>query len=529
MIDALERRVIIEDLSVGFEPDGPLSGFGLGRDFILPPEEPGDARQPAMLYVAALDAILERVGRTLADVGRAMSEIAVVNFSVQQHGHVLLGERAPILLESLAVADYPPGLRLQDALQGLFSVPFARIWRTTCTRVEAARLRRGAGGKKAAIRLTGSNVPSRFTAPCLMKTAAAFPSAYAFTSRIQLLNTLLSSIMTGSADTELDYGNACGTSLMDYRARMWSRLLIAAAAEGLPGGASALRSKLPALASALSVQGRVCQFVSSRYGLAGSCAVLCGSGDNCQTKVMADGALLSLGSSFVFMAGSDGGIADESGAVSAMYDGLDRPFVIACRTNGALRWDGVREMHGISRRDYAASDEALRRTPCGNAGRIFSWQAEAETLPPSPAAGPCRIGYDTPCFQTDYAGIVESSLAATWLHSGHLMKGVQTLFATGGAASSREVLRRVAAIWNRRVIPVGEAGAALGAAVAGGMVSRRLWRIDFPGDHSFASGLALLGAPVDPVPEDVEAYHGENGFLERFAELCPRAKRRMRP
>lgn len=518
MIDAFRRTIVIEDLSVGFEPDGPLSGFGLGEGFILPPAEPGDACQPAMLYVAALDAILDRVGEVLSDAGRAMSEIAVVNFSVQQHGHVLLGESAPVLLESLAVADYPRGLRLQDVLADLFSIPFARIWRTACTAKEAAWLRRKAGGKRAAIRLTGSNVPPRFSAPCLMKTAKAHPSAYAFTSRVQLLNTLLSGIMTGSADTGLDYGNACGTSLMDYRARRWSSLMLAAAADGLPGGAAALRRKLPPLASALSIQGRACQFVSARYGLDRSCAVVCGSGDNCQAKVMAEGPLLSLGSSFVFMAGSDGRIEDDRGAVSAMYDGLDRPFVFACRTNGALRWDGVRTMHGLPRDDYPASEEALRTTPCGNSGRIFIWQVETESLPPSPASGPTRIGYDTPDFRTDYAGIVESSLGAVWLHAGHLSGcGQIPLLVTGGASVSDGVLRRIAAIWNRTVVPVGSAGAALGAAVAGAAAMERSGQGGFEGGTSLASVLSRPGKPVEPDPSDVEAMHGPGGYLERLA------------
>lgn len=520
MIDAFERRVIVEDLAVGFEPDGPLSGFGLGRDFILPPEEPGDARQPAMLYVAALDAILERVGETLADAGRAMSEVAVVNFSAQQHGHVLLGERASILLESLAVADYPPGVRLRDVLQGLFSLPFARIWRTSCTAREAARLRRAVGGKRAAIRLTGSNVPARFTAPCLMKTASAFPSAYAFTPRIHLLNSLLSSIMTGSADTGLDYGNACGTALMDYCARRWSNPLIEAAAEGLPGGASALKRKLPALASALSAQGRVCRFVSSRYGLADSAMVLPGSGDNCQSKTMAGDILLSLGTSFVFMAGSDGRIADTSGMINAMYDGLDRPFVFGCRTNGALRWEGVRMMHGLARDDFTASEEALMKTPCGNEGRVFTWLAEAESLPVAKAAGPSRIGYDTPDFARDYTGVVESSLAAVWLHTKHLASGSGPLTVTGGAAASRQVLRRLAAIWNRTVIPVGCAGAALGAAAAGAVSMERAGAAGFEGCSTLASDLAKPGRPVPPDPGDVRAMHGEGGYLERLAGLA---------
>jgi len=42
----------------------------------------------------------------------------------------------------------------------------------------------------------------------------------------------------------LDFGNACGMSMMDYLGKDWSIKLVKAVAEGLPGGESTLRNKL---------------------------------------------------------------------------------------------------------------------------------------------------------------------------------------------------------------------------------------------------------------------------------------------
>jgi len=303
---------------------------------------------------------------------------------------------------------------------------------------------------------------------------------------------------------------------MDYRARAWSQELLAAVADGLPGGADGLRGRLPGLGSALDLAGPLARHFTDRWGLHPACLVGVGSGDNPQSKVLIQGSLLSLGSSFVIMVETDGVTFDSRGQANAMYDGLDRPFCFGCRTNGALRWDGVRAEHGIPKKDYARAEALLESAPAGNAGRLFLWQDEAESFPVSPRLKPLRLGYDRPDPAADYAGIVESSLAAVYLHSRHFTTPGERLYVTGGPSRSNEVLRRVAAVWRREAVPVEQGGAALGAAVSGACALLKSEGAQFdPGSYA-ASFLGQRQAVV-PRREDMAAYHGPGGLVERYA------------
>jgi xylulokinase len=512
----LDSREIVYQKSLDYLVETELSRFGINSNYILPPQEKGEAKQPVVMFFSSLDVIFRNLSRDFPGLGLDVKDIRVINTSGQQHGHVLLNRVAESFFANLH--DPSAGEELVSLLEPGLAVPFARIWRTANTVEEATLVRQAVGGKEAIIELTGSNAPLRFSAFGIRKTALAHPAAYEDTEIIHQISSLVPAVLIGSEKIPLDYGNACGTSLMNYRARNWSKELIEAVSGSLPGGAEALGAKLPALASGLTVVGKLAPYFTVRYGLSSDCAVAAGSGDNPQTKVLVEGSLLSLGTSFVIMVETDGKTFDRRGYANAMYDALDRPFCFGCRTNGALRWDGVRAKYGLAKKDYAPGEKALAETSPGNQGRIFLWQAEAESFPVSKAFEPVRIGYEGKDFAEDYAGIIESTLASVYLNSRHFMAPGDLLYVTGGPAGSPEILRRVAAIWNRTVVPVEAGGAALGAAVSGGCT----WLIE-PGEEldpgNYCASFLRQKKPVNPRREDVAAYHGEGGYLERFREI----------
>ncbi|MHC4663946.1 MAG: FGGY family carbohydrate kinase [Planctomycetota bacterium] len=443
------------------------------------------------------------------------TDISVINFSAQQHGHVFLNGNAGTLLQSLNQDEVSEKGNLQSILADIFALPFARIWRTSNTTRHADFVRDKVGGKKQLIELSGSNAPLRFSAFGICKTAEEFPEEYSTSSMIHQLNSLAAAVLTGNASVPLDYGNACGVSLMDYRKKTWSPELAAAVAEGLPGGENALLEKLPPLKSALTIAGPVAKYFSEKYSLSPKCIVGVGSGDNPQSKVLVDGSLLSLGTSLVIMAETDGRTFDLSGAANAMYDALDRPFMFGCRTNGALRWDNIRAMHGVPQKDYAPGEEALRNAPPGNSGKILLWQAEEESFPVSGVFGPVRLGYEKPDLATDYPAIVESTLAAVYIYSRDFMSDSDVIYVTGGAASSREILRRIAAMWRRSIVPTGAGGAALGAAVSGAYALLAHGGKQ-PDRKEFTSAFINSGESVTPNPDDIEFYHSEDGYLKKI-------------
>jgi len=78
-------------------------------------------------------------------------------------------------------------------------------------------------------------------------------------------------------------------------------------------------------------------------------------------------------------------------------------------------------------------------------------------------------------------------------------------------------MRRIAAIWNRPAIQAGQAGAALGAAVAGAVAL--VDEIDTARDalaDKLRAALYAGKAVTEPEPAMVAAYHAPDGYLDRL-------------
>ncbi len=328
------------EAKVRYRDDPRVAKYGLTEGApILPPREPGEADQPAALFLDALDALLSDLGPAV------LGRVAAIDLSAHQHGQVWLGEAGAKAISALrgagAGAKGAPGLAARVG-PGL-AYDRAPIWMSSNTEIEAEELRAALGGREGVTARSGSDSPLRFSGAVLRRVAKRFPDIYMRTYRFHLISSFLSGVLSGDPEAPIDWGNGSGTSLMDWSGRRWDPQLIAAAASGLPGGAKALASRLPPLAHPLTVVGRAAAYFVERYGLSPDCAIIAGSGDNPQSKVLASGALLSLGTSFVLM------VEGEKPHVSAnaMYDGLGRPFLFGCRTNGALAWESVRKARGL--------------------------------------------------------------------------------------------------------------------------------------------------------------------------------------
>ena len=503
--------------SLDYRADARLNQFGIGEDYILPPSDEGEAEQPPLMYLASLDAMFA----DLREAGVSLGDILLINTSGQQHGHVYLNRDADALLAQLASFQNfdEDGRDLQVLLEMAFAYPNAPIWMTANTSAQTEAVRNGVGGKAEMINLSGSDAPLRFTGAVVRRVGEQFPECYAATAKVQLISSFIPAVLTGNAEVPIDYGNGCGMSLMNYRTQTWDDALLAATADGLPGGVGALQSKLPALARPDSIVGSLAAYYIEKYGFDGRCAVIAGSGDNPQAKVPVAGDLLSLGTSFVNMVSTDGDTLDPEGFANAMYDGISRPFMFGCRTNGAMVWDAMRSQYGLAKEEYAHAEAALQSVAPGEF--MAFWQPKTESFPVS---GAFELIHSTaqPTLAEDYTGIIETSLAAVYIYSAVFTKQTQApLFVTGGATDSPEIMRRVAGIWNRPTLPVEKGGAALGAAVAG---VKALYDANSDTEAEsfdievFSVSVLKRGEPIQPHPEDVAAYHGKGKYLQRFRE-----------
>ena len=506
-IDNAEK---IYEHSLDYRQDERLNDYGIGSDYVLPPRIEGEADQPPEMFLASLDAMF----CDIRSAGVLIEDIVVINNSAQQHSHTYLNSLAKNIFSQLHEHESAQK-NLADILRGSFSYLTAPIWMTSNTVDQASSVREDVGGKDAIIHLSGSNAPLRFTGAIIRRVAEQFPEAYQATENVQLVSSLIPAVLTGNSKVPVDYGNACGTSLMDYRKKDWSPELLKATAKGLPGGSESLLKKLPRLVSPDTLVGNIAAYFIAKYGFRPGCKVMAGSGDNPQAKVLVVGDLLSLGTSFVSMVSTENNVLDWKGLANAMYDGIGRPFMFGCRTNGAMVWDAVRALYGLNKTDYNSAEEALKRVEPGHS--MVFWQPTNESFPPSGSFDMIRIGPQSDSWLgSDYAGIIETSLAAVYVNSADFMKNDDTsLYVTGGATESPQIMKRVAAIWNRRVVPIEKAGPALGAAVAGTYAYYKYHNEPFI-IEDFRREILKRNVPILPQPPHISIYHGQKQYLEKF-------------
>ncbi|MGP8081167.1 MAG: FGGY family carbohydrate kinase [Dehalococcoidales bacterium] len=507
----IDSKEIVYQYSLDYQKDTRLKKYGIqGQNYILPPKNEGEANQPPKMFLAALDALFADIKAA----GLPMRDIIVCNTSAQQHGHAYLNRQSRTILARLNVPGSTKS-NLVTILEGCFSLNIVPTWMTSNTVKEADFIRTYVGGQDKMIQMSGSDSPARFTGAVIRKIALQYPEAYQETEHIHLLSSLIPSVLTGNSRIPLDFGNACGMSLMDYSSKDWSIKLVKAVADGLPGGESALRNKLLPIVPPYTIVGRIATYFIERYGFSPDCRIVAGSGDNPQSKVLVTGNLLSLGSSLVNMASTDGKHLDMSGSSNAMYDGIGRPFIFSCRTNGALVWDQLRAIHGLKKDEYQPSEKALKETRVGK--YMVFWQPGIESFPVSGSYDIIRTTHHTPGLGPDYSGLIESTLGTVYLYSKTFAKeSAEPLYVTGGANKSHEILRRVAAIWNKPVVRIEDAGAALGAAAAGAYALLKITGKEVKIEE-INRKLLKSDALIQPLATDVNVYHGSGGYLEKLS------------
>ena len=460
VVDADENKIKGE-VSLNYSKDERLNKYGIDfTEYIVPPREDGEAEQPPMMYIEGIDALMADLKKS----GLDMKKIKVISFSAQQHGHVYLNEKSESKLNYLNEED-SENQDLSNILKDIFSYKLSPIWETSNTEKEAGFIRDFVGGSENMIALSGSNSPKKFTGAMIRRIGIRYPDLYAGTHKMLLTNSFLAAVLTGNVNVPIDFGNGCGMSLMNYKNKIWSNKLVEAVSYDLPGGTEKLKKMLPDICPPDSIVGKVCSYFHKKYEINKDCLIAAGSGDNPQTKVLVEGDLLSIGTSIVIMVSID----DDkklNGEALGMYDGIGRPFVFGGRHNGALIWDQLLKNYDIDDKEKNIRSKLLESAVPGK--KIFIWQPHSDEFPVTKQIKKTRINYDEINVENDYSALVDFSLGIVYQYSKNFYKDPsEPIFLTGGASKNIEILKRVASIWNREVIPIGAVGAALGAAISG--------------------------------------------------------------
>jgi xylulokinase len=131
--------------------------------------------------------------------------------------------------------------------------------------------------------------------------------------------------------------------------------------------------------------------------------------------------------------------------------------------NGSLARERVRDEHGLTWTGFA---DALRRTPAGNGGRTMLPWFEPEITPLVLTPGVHRFDLDPRDAPASVRAVVEAQMMAMARHSRWMNVDIHTIYATGGAATNRDILQVMADVFGAEVYQFATPNsAALGAAL----------------------------------------------------------------
>lgn len=444
---------------------GSIVGRGAGALEILPPEEPGDARQHPDAWA---EAITLAVRGALADLDPG--SIRAIGVSGQQHGCVTVDA------EGRPTGD-------------------ARLWCDTATVGEAEHLSRE----------LGQAVPVGFTASKIRRIVDRETDRWSRTSKVLLPAGWLGFWLTGRAT--IDAGDASGTVLLDVAKRTWDEAAV------LATGGEELTTRLPDLVPPHAAIGALSTRAAETLGLLAGIPVAPGSGDNMMSAVgsgcvVPGPATLSLGTSGTIFTRRDEPLIDPQGAIAPFCDALGGWLPLLCVMNLTAVYGATSHLVGFE--DLDAATDAAARIPIGSEGLAMLPYLQGERVPPLPEARGSIHGL-THANATP-AHLFRAALEGTVFNLAVGFEGLRALGVTpsevrlaGGAARNPLLRRMLAGGLGLRVVRLVEAeSAALGAALTAA------WSLGSPEQDALN---ALVGRSVkleseadDPDPAELGAW-----------------------
>eukprot|EP00903_Cladosiphon_okamuranus_P010615 g10038.t1 len=503
---------------------------------------------PVAMWLHALEALLQRLKNpegAMAGVGLNLSAVRGVSVSGQQHGTVYWAKGAGQRLDAMAGVEEEDKSdqtafgdeSLAKALSGCFAVEDSPIWADGSTEEYASELEEALGGAARLAELTGSRAHLRQGAPQIMKIHRERPEAYDNTERISLVCSFLASVLAGRY-AEIETSDGSGMNLMHIREKRWVE-------EALEATAPGLRERLggdQAIVDSHVVVGNVSKYLCRRFEFSPDCAVVAGSGDNCNS--LAGMGVVSAGDDAAVKGASGGGgdvmvslgtsdtllgvTTDPSPTTTGntMYHPCDPAawFAMLVYKNGSLVREGVRDRRAGGK--WGAFSDLLREGRAGNGGTLGLFLDMFEITPQINRQGNFvvdaegrQLAQDQLSATEEVRAVVEGRFLSMKAHARELGVGQpERVLATGGGSNNAELLQILADVFQAPVFTAAASdSAAIGAALRAKhgveCVRRGLPYIPFAEIY----GESGLGEPVAvPAPGAQEAYAG---MMERMDSL----------
>jgi xylulokinase len=384
------------------------------------------------------------------------------------------------------------------------------------TAKECAEIRKALGGIKATAKKTGSDAFERFTGPQIRKFYKTEPSAYRQTTNIALVSSFMASLLAGKI-APMDFGDGAGMNLMDIHKKTWHPDALAATAPDL-------EMKLPPLADAGKVLGKVSGYFVKKYGLNPEAQATVWTGDN-PASVVGLGLIqqgmvaISLGTSDTYFGSMQKCQTDAHGEGHVFGSPAGGYMTLICFKNGSLAREKIRALYKIS--DWKKFGELLAATPAGNDGGIILPWFEPEIVPRVNQPGVHRFDLDEKDAAANCRAIFESQMLSMRLHSKWMKVAPDCVYATGGASNDAALLQVMADVLNCRVARIEVSkSAALGAA----LMAAHGWLVaagEKPAWENVVAGFCdpVPDSEIRPNPKAARVY---NQLVKKYA-ACERA------
>ena len=245
----------------------------------------------------------------------SLREVKALGIAGQMHGATLLDERQKVLRPAILWND---GRCAEECVMLESQVPQSRA-------------------------ITGNLMMPGFTAPKLLWVQRHEPEIFNQIDKVLLPKDYLRLRMTG--DFASDMSDAAGTMWLDVAKRDWSDVMLAAC--------KLTRAHMPALYEGSEITGTLLPDVAKAWGMQ-EVAVVAGGGDNAAGAVgvgmmNAGQAMLSLGTSGVYFAVSDGFLSKPESAVHSFCHALpERWHLMSVMLSAASCLDWVAKLTGLA-------------------------------------------------------------------------------------------------------------------------------------------------------------------------------------
>jgi xylulokinase len=330
-------------------------GYG-GHDIVS--NERGGREQEPQWWIDALDTAMKDALKNLGPEDR--KKIAGIGVSGHQHGLVILDQDKKVLRR-------------------------AKLWNDTETAAANQRYIDAAGGSAGVIAAIGTAIPVGYTVSKLIWLKDAEPEIFNKIAHVINPKDYVNFYLTGVIAT--DTGSASGTGYFDVINKTWSDKMVSLVSPDF-------KKVLPPIVGDLDAVGTVTREIAERYGLASSCMVAAGSGDNMMAAVGTGNvepgvATMNLGTSGVFSVFTDQRPKDYPEIIQIQNSIPNGWIPTICIMNATSSTTVVQELFGL---DLPAFDADMAAAPIGCEGVTMISFFNGERMPSLPEAKGSVLG-----------------------------------------------------------------------------------------------------------------------------------------